>query len=551
VSLLTHSRNAAKIMTSLSPQEVLADQIARVSLRHYDNELPQKAKPRATEWTVYAAIVAVVIDNDHDKDTAAAMWVVSSATGTKCCVVPPAYRHNSAAGLSIVTDCHAEILARRGLQRTLSSEMKSWYLQQQKQLDIAVEPSPPLQEKHENGDCDRNRLLKVVQDGVKVKDGLSTHSSTKFQLRDNLTLHLYVSDSPCGDASIYSIRQSKTTDGSSNHDNQCYRLEEEIQFTGAKVILSDHTMTAAASATAQYDTGPLIQTVAPGVRLVREPQEQLVGQLRTKSGRSNLEPQLRSQSMSCSDKITRWTILGLQGATLERHFVEPVRLTSIVVSNDPRGDRASQMKALQRAVADRAKDSLRLLQDTVKNGCLDDTNVDDFLKNARIPSVYLVDASFERGKARSVTVFPSPSSLPPPVTKKRKLNTTASVPACGLCANWQCTDADIEILAGARGLRQGRKPKTELDFVNLASRLSRHALARQAMLNEEEPVQSSMSIDDYCERKRRDATAAYCSVRNFVLSRGPLAGWLVGDGAASNERIASDREQSSPAESSQ
>jgi hypothetical protein len=614
----TNKMTTATTTQTTDQEEVqdLADEIARMALRHYDMELPQKAKPKATEWTVYAAIVAVVVDHhrpdDHheqeQQETSRRMWVVSSGTGTKCCVVPPAYRRRhissssssssnngqkneenatstdavaaaatAEAGLCVLTDCHAEILARRGLQRVLCLEMQSLlcWEQQLRQRQVQPQapqggvvepppsPSPPPPPLYKNnndsslsaGECDRTKLLRIVEqqdddakderndNGLSMHDTTADHpSSAKYKLRDDLTLHLYVSDSPCGDASIYSIRPSPPLStnaddsGGSNLGAPCCRQEEkEIQFTGAKVILSDHTTTA--TATAQLP----IQTVAPGVCLAREPQAQLVGRLRTKSGRSNLEPRLRSQSMSCSDKITRWSILGLQGALLERHMLEPVRLTSLVVSHDPRADRASQLEALQRAVADRTQDALHLMRDHAKNGCLLDStaSVENFIKNAKIPSVHLVDTSFERGKARSVATVslpPTSSSSLPPVTKKRKLDPVKPIPACGLCANWQCgRDATVEIVVGARGLRQGRKPKTECDFVNLASRLSRHALARHAAMLHRAAAgmrSADKSIDEYSEHKRHQATAAYSSVRDFVLSRGPLAGWLVGDGSS-------------------
>lgn len=48
--------------------------------------------------------------------------------------------------------------------------------------------------------------------------------------------------------------------------------------------------------------------------------------LRTKPGRGE-----RTMSMSCSDKIARWNVVGLQGALLSLMIAKPVYLTSITI----------------------------------------------------------------------------------------------------------------------------------------------------------------------------------------------------------------------------
>jgi hypothetical protein len=99
-----------------------------------------------------------------------------------------------------------------------------------------------------------------------------------FEIKPSWSFRLYISENPCGDASIFKRN--------SNHFN----------FTGAKIISIDKTTT----------------TTNNNTNWIRE-DVQALGPLRTKSGRSDIIESHRSTSHCCSDKICRWQVLGLQG----------------------------------------------------------------------------------------------------------------------------------------------------------------------------------------------------------------------------------------------
>lgn len=70
-----------------------------------------------------------------------------------------------------------------------------------------------------------------------------------------------------------------------------------------------------------------------------------LGAMRTKPGRADSIPSI---SMSCSDKILKWCLLGIQGAVASLKF-EPIYLSSIIIGDVPMESRDKGSGECERA----------------------------------------------------------------------------------------------------------------------------------------------------------------------------------------------------------
>ncbi|XP_014816776.1 PREDICTED: double-stranded RNA-specific adenosine deaminase [Calidris pugnax] len=120
----------------------------------------------------------------------------------------------------------------------------------------------------------------------------------RLRIKSGVTFHLYVSTAPCGDGALFdkSCSDQASVVGQAQHQPLFENPKQGKLRT--KVENGEGTIPVESS-----DIVPTWDGIQHGERL---------------------------RTMSCSDKILRWNILGLQGALLS-HFIEPVYLSSVTL----------------------------------------------------------------------------------------------------------------------------------------------------------------------------------------------------------------------------
>ncbi|XP_046290812.1 tRNA-specific adenosine deaminase 1 isoform X4 [Marmota monax] len=363
----SRSRASAPAPTMWTP-----DEIAQLCYKHYEIRLPKQGKPEPNrEWTLLAAVVKIQFpiyeaSDTPDKPVHVTKEVVSMGTGTKC--IGQSKMRKSG---DILNDSHAEVIARRSFQR---------YLLYQLQLAATLNKE--------------SIFVPGTQRGL-------------WKLRPNLLFVFFSSHTPCGDASIIpmlefeeqpccpvirdqdsslSLEDSgnvKTPENERKHEDPDGPVTKKMRLepgTPARFFtngtaqhgkqdsgsfasgvrgsnltverLADVACGAPRSATVVdiYRTGA--KCVPGEAEDLRKPGAAYhqVGLLRVKPGRGD-----RTCSMSCSDKMARWNVLGCQGALLMHFLEEPIYLSAVVIGKCP-----YSQEVMQRALIGRCQNVLAL-----------------------------------------------------------------------------------------------------------------------------------------------------------------------------------------------
>ncbi|XP_061678322.1 tRNA-specific adenosine deaminase 1 isoform X2 [Syngnathoides biaculeatus] len=352
---------------------VTADEIAKLCYERF-NELPRRGKPEpGREWTPLAAVVKITQCANLgtvEKE------VVSLGSGTKCI----GQTAMSPKG-DVLNDSHAEVIARRGCVRYLTQELHSavsgrgssvfcqtvhhgkWRLQPGISFLFFTSHTPC-------GDASiipmKSSQLQACTSVASMKNDQGIAGGLKRKAKAHIprqnSKHPSLKENGPEETKPKNIQKSKppfslpssssTCDDDPSHGPSAKRHQEAVSKASAELIIKNKIPSNISTVVFARLNSQICDVLRTGAKSVpgclADPLQpgmgyHSIGLLRVKPGRG--QPTL---SLSCSDKLARWVVLGFQGALLSHYLQEALYFSTVVVGKCPFSHEAMQRALITR-----------------------------------------------------------------------------------------------------------------------------------------------------------------------------------------------------------